>query len=71
MGIDTEKLAVLTRGVPRGEAHGNSKLDEATVVEIRRLHADGYGYTRIARAAGVSPSQVQRIVKRRSWAHVG
>jgi len=70
MAIDYEALERQPRGVPRGEAHRNATITEDVVREIRRLHAEGYGYVRIGRAVGLSHAHVQRIVKRRAWAHV-
>ncbi len=70
-GMDYDALKALKPGAPHGEAHHNSRLTEELVREIRKLHASGdYGYRRIARAVGVSPSQVERVVKRKAWAHV-
>jgi DNA invertase Pin-like site-specific DNA recombinase len=70
-GMDYDALAAIPPGVPRGEGHPNSILTEELVREIRKLHAAGeYGYRRIARAVGVSPAQVERVVKRIAWAHV-
>ena len=57
-------------GVPRGEQHVNARLSVESVREIRRLHAEGFGYGRIAKAFNISRSQAERIVKRRAWAHV-
>jgi hypothetical protein len=68
--IDYSKLEPLAPGVPRGVKHSNAVLTEELVREIRRLHAEGNGYGRIARAVGIAPAHVQRIVKRVAWAHV-
>jgi DNA invertase Pin-like site-specific DNA recombinase len=69
-GIDYTALAKLPPGVPRGEAHCAAVLTDELVREIRRLHREGAGYGRIARAVGISRSQVHRVVKRVAWAHV-
>lgn len=68
MRMDTKPLSA--QGPPRGEAHVNSKLTEELVRRIRSLHAEGYGYDRIAQAIGISKPTVQKIVKRKLWAHV-
>jgi DNA-binding transcriptional regulator LsrR (DeoR family) len=55
----------------RGEQHGNAKLTEADVHEIRRLHSeDGLGHRRIARRFDVSRAAVHRILTGRAWAHL-
>lgn len=63
-------LVLGPKGVPRGVEHKNAKLDDDAVREIRRLHEAGYGYHRIAAHFGVSPSCIERVVKRQTWAHV-
>lgn len=49
-----------------------AKLTEATVREIRRLHAAGAGYTQkiLGEMFGVNRSQIRRIVNRVNWRHV-
>lgn len=54
----------------RGEGHVNAKLTDFDVISIRSEHAKGIGYDRLARRFGVSKCAIQRIVLRRSWAHV-
>lgn len=56
--------------MPRGETHPNAKLTESLVKAIRRLHAAGTGYDRLAARFGVNKITIQRVVLRRSWAHV-
>jgi DNA invertase Pin-like site-specific DNA recombinase len=63
-------LDALVPKLPRGEDHSQAKLTADQVVEMRRLHATGIGYLRLARAFKISPAHVQRIVRRRAWAHV-
>lgn len=53
----------------RGSAHGNSKLDEKTVLEIRHRHAAGESVRALNRAYGVSI--VKEIVTGKTWKHVG
>lgn len=57
-------------GPPRGEAHVNAKLTEEQVRAIRKAHADGFGYTRLARMFGISKACAARVCLRRTWAHV-
>lgn len=53
-----------------GEAHGNSKLTDETVREIRTRHADGETQMEIAKSIGVRQATISRIILRQSWAHV-
>jgi hypothetical protein len=55
---------------PRGEAHGRSKLTEDDVLEIFRLHAQGWSQCRIAAKFGVHFSTISDILLRKIWAHV-
>jgi hypothetical protein len=54
-----------------GSAHGNSKLTEAQVLEMRARYAakEGTTYT-LAREYGVHQALVWRIVARKIWTHV-
>ncbi len=53
-----------------GEAHGNSKLSEKDVLDIRRIHKDKRsGYKNTANLFGISAAQVGRIVLGRSWTY--
>lgn len=52
-----------------GENHGNTKLTEWDVYEIRQLYANGgTSYQKLADQFGVSVSSIRQIVKRRRWA---
>lgn len=55
----------------KGEQHGNVKLNEKSVLKIRRLYSDG-GYSQriLAKMFGISQAQIQRIIKRYSWKHI-
>lgn len=54
-----------------GEQNGRAKLDEATVIEIRKALPGARGaQARIADDLGISRSAVRDIVKRRTWAHI-
>jgi len=56
---------------PIGEQHGQAKLTELEVREIRKLYADG-GFRRIdlARQFKVSATTIGYVVHRKIWAHV-
>lgn len=55
----------------RGEGNGRSKLTEADVLEIRRLHASKEAtYSEIIKKFKVAKSLVGRILSRESWSHI-
>jgi hypothetical protein len=55
----------------RGERHGNSRLTEGNVREIRKLYATRtVTQTALAWRFGVTQVQVSSIVRRESWSHV-
>lgn len=58
------------RGSLKGSAHGNSKLTDEQVIEIRRLRASGSRGIDLARRFGVSPSAIVWITKRKQWTHI-
>lgn len=53
----------------RGSRHGMSKLDEPTVLEIRRLAASMKQVT-ICNRFGISPATASQIIRRRRWTHI-
>ena len=54
----------------QGEKHGNAKLTEAKVAEIRSLYAGGdVTQGQISKAYGVSKALISFIVNGKSWAH--
>jgi hypothetical protein len=53
-----------------GSKHGNAKLTEQDVAEIRQRVNDGEPQINLAREYGVSTTTVCSIVKRKSWKHV-
>jgi hypothetical protein len=55
-------------GVGRGVDNASARLTEQTVHAIRRRHAAGEGYKRLAAAYGVTWGTVRAVVKRRTWA---
>lgn len=55
----------------RGEQAYKSKLTTEQVLEMRRLHSEeGWGYERLRKHFGVSFGVAQRIINRKSWAHI-
>lgn len=59
-------------GKNRGERHGNAKLTEAGVKEIREKYAAG-GITtvRLAKEYGVCQATIAHVVNRIAWKHIG
>lgn len=55
---------------PKGEASSAAKLKEDDVREIRRRSQDGESLSSLSTAFRVGKSQVRRIIRRESWAHV-
>jgi hypothetical protein len=56
---------------PSGSTHGNSKLTESKVLEIRaRYEAGGVSQYALAADYGVGVMQINRIVNRKHWTHV-
>lgn len=60
--------------IAKGERHGQARLTEARVLEIRRLHSEGLDCVEIHRqlgaAFGVSKSTIWEVASRRGWRHV-
>lgn len=54
-----------------GEEHYNAKLTAANVIEIRRLHAEGWSKRGLGRRYGVSGATIDGAVSGRTWKHVG
>ena len=53
-----------------GSQHGNAKLNEADVLEIRRLRSSGMQQWKIAQWFSITRGNVGHIVRRQAWAHV-
>ncbi|QVN18852.1 helix-turn-helix domain-containing protein [Burkholderia pyrrocinia] len=53
-----------------GERSAHAKLTTADVVEIRSLFAEGCRQRVLAQRFGVSETQISRVARRVSWAHV-
>ena len=60
------------RGVDRsGSKHGQSKLTEDNVIEIRKMHETNlYTHNYISKMFGVSRCLVTSILNKRSWLHI-
>ena len=55
--------------VTRGTFNGNAKLDDADVLEIRRIYAaGGTSQRKLAAEYGVNHRQINKIILRRRWA---
>ncbi len=54
----------------RGSEHGNAKLTEAQVKEIRCLAAQGVSFRKLAKQFNMDRSVISDIVNRRAWKHV-
>jgi len=55
----------------KGEKHGQSKLGESQVLEIRRIYSTGEISQRaLAKIFGVSQRLIGYIVNRRNWKHI-
>lgn len=55
----------------RGELHGQSRLNDQSVLVIRHLRAEGVRVNRLAAAYLTSTSEISSICCGRSWSHVG
>ena len=58
------------RVVVRGESHWASRLSADAVRKIRSMVRAGHTQRSAARAFGIGPDVVSRIVNRKAWAHV-
>lgn len=54
----------------RGSSIVNSKLNEMSVREVRRLVANGTPQTQVAKMFGIRQTNVSMIVHRKTWKHV-
>ena len=54
----------------RGENHCNAKLTDDAVREMRAMAGRGVPHNEIARQFGVSHATANKIIRRKSWAHV-
>ena len=64
--------AALKGRMHNGSTNGTSKLNEQKVRQIRALYATGhYTQQRLSELFGTEPSPICRIVRGKSWKHVG
>lgn len=57
-------------GKTRGESHGNSKITNENVREIRRLAANGTAHKVIAAQFSMTRGNISYIVRRSTWNHL-
>jgi hypothetical protein len=56
---------------PKGEKHGNSKLTDTQVREIREKYANGFiNKYQLALEYGVSDTTIRDIINRKLWKHI-
>lgn len=54
----------------RGSNHGKAKLNEPSVMEIRRRYAKGELQKTLAKEFGVSTPTIAFVVNRKTWTHI-
>lgn len=55
----------------RGQSHPSAKLTDEQVIQIRKLWEMGHRNIKvIARNNKVSPSNVKKIIERKTWVHL-
>lgn len=54
----------------RGEGHGESKLTERQVLDIRARVANGEHHNALAKEYGLAPRTVGEIIQRKWWKHI-
>jgi len=55
----------------KGEAHNRAVLTNEDVIDVRAKREQGWPYRELIAHFGMSESQLRRIIRRESWAHVG
>jgi len=68
--IDNNRDKVEKGRSNRGERHGNARLTEDQVLEIRRLADGGRAHSAIAKDMGLSRRLVSRIASRERWVYL-
>lgn len=53
-----------------GSEHGNSKLTEEQVIEMRRLHKEGTGLKKLTELFCIGKSMVCYIISKQNWKHL-
>lgn len=56
--------------IPRGERVGTAKLTASQVLEIRKAHAGGSSFARLASRYGVTAENVALVVRGCTWKHL-
>ena len=56
--------------IAHGERHGQSKLKEVDVLEIRKLYKEGLTQNSIAEMFGVTQWTIGSILVRKTWRHI-
>jgi hypothetical protein len=56
--------------VPFGSKHGNSKLNEEQVMEIRKKFSEGISVKSIAKIYKISDANVRLIINKKAWKHI-
>lgn len=65
------RYRVLKKGVPVGEKHANSKVNNSSVKKIRQMHSTGlYSQRAIGDKFGISQPTVWEIVNNKIWTHI-
>jgi hypothetical protein len=54
----------------QGTSHGNSKLTEDAVRQIRLLYSQGSTQEKIAKQFGTDQTNISKIIRRTAWSHV-
>jgi hypothetical protein len=67
---DRTRHGTMHMPVKRGSSNGLAKLDEAQVVRMRQLRAEGARVDALAALFGVSRNTASAILNRRTWSHV-
>jgi hypothetical protein len=58
------------RNHPKGSKCGRAKLNELSVLETRKLHADGEKIKDLAVKYSVSNGSIERVVNKTRWTHI-
>ena len=65
-----DKISKGRHNSPVGSRHGQSKLEEEDIHEIRYLHSIGYSQKFLADGYGVRHTAISRIISRKRWGHI-
>lgn len=65
------RYSVLKKGVPTGEQHANSKMNNKKVKELRILYASGkYSQRELANKYGITQPTANEIISKKLWSHI-